>query len=126
MPGTGAVKHHVYFGANLDAVTQGATEADKGELAETTFAPGTLEPLATDYWRVDEVLSAGVKTGAVWSFTTTLGVDDFESYMDAEGGRIYETWIDGWTNGTGSHGRVRASPLCRAEDRPLGQAVDAP
>jgi hypothetical protein len=102
MPGTGAVKHHVYFGANLEAVTQGAADVDKGEVAETTFAPGTLEPLATYYWRVDEVLSAGVKTGAVWSFTTTLAVDDFESYTDAEGSRIYETWIDGWTNGTGS------------------------
>jgi hypothetical protein len=29
-------------------------------------------------------------------------VDDFESYTDDEGSRIYETWIDGWTNGTGS------------------------
>jgi hypothetical protein len=29
-------------------------------------------------------------------------VDDFESYTDDEGGRIYEIWIDGWTNGTGS------------------------
>jgi hypothetical protein len=29
-------------------------------------------------------------------------VDDFESYTDDEGGRIYETWIDGWTNSTGS------------------------
>jgi hypothetical protein len=96
------VKHHVYFGANLEAVTQGAAEADKGELAETAFAPGALEPLATYYWRVDEVLSTGAKTGVVWSFTTTLAVDDFESYTDDEGSRIYETWIDGWTNGTGS------------------------
>jgi hypothetical protein len=102
MPGVGAVKHHVYFGTNLDAVTQGAAEADKGELAATAFAPGTLESLQTYYWRVDEVLTAGVKTGPVWSFTTTLPVDDFESYTDDEGSRIYETWIDGWTNGTGS------------------------
>jgi len=29
-------------------------------------------------------------------------VDDFESYTDKEGSRIYETWIDGWTNNTGS------------------------
>jgi regulation of enolase protein 1 (concanavalin A-like superfamily) len=29
-------------------------------------------------------------------------VDDFESYTDDEGSRIYETWTDGWTNGTGS------------------------
>jgi regulation of enolase protein 1 (concanavalin A-like superfamily) len=31
-----------------------------------------------------------------------LIVDEFESYTDAEGSRIYETWVDGWTNGTGS------------------------
>jgi len=102
MPGTGAGKHHVYFGANLDAVTQGTAEADKGELAQTAFATGPLESLQTYYWRVDEVLAAGVKTGAVWSFTTTLSVDDFESYTDDEGSRIYETWTDGWTNNTGS------------------------
>ncbi len=29
-------------------------------------------------------------------------MDDFESYTNDEGGRIYETWIDGWTNGTGA------------------------
>jgi len=33
---------------------------------------------------------------------TFLAVDDFEAYTDEEGGRIYETWIDGWTNSTGS------------------------
>jgi Concanavalin A-like lectin/glucanases superfamily len=31
-----------------------------------------------------------------------LIVDDFESYTDELGSRIYETWIDGWDNGTGS------------------------
>jgi len=104
MPGQGATKHQVFFGDNLDAVTQGATGTDKGALAfaETTFAPGALEGLTTYYWRVDEILAGGTKTGSVWSFTTYLSVDDFESYTDDEGSRIYETWVDGWTNGTGS------------------------
>jgi hypothetical protein len=104
MPGQGAVKHQVFFGDDLDAVTQGAADTDKGTLAlaETTFAPGALEALTTYYWRVDEILTNGTKTGPVWSFTTYLTVDDFESYTDDEGSRIYETWIDGWTNGTGS------------------------
>ena len=31
-----------------------------------------------------------------------LIVDDMESYTDDEGNRIYETWVDGWTNSTGS------------------------
>jgi hypothetical protein len=62
-----------------------------------------LESLTTYYWRVDETVVGGaVKTGPVWSFTTCLPVDDFESYTDDEGSRIYETWVDGWTNGTGS------------------------
>jgi hypothetical protein len=41
-----------------------------------------------------------VQPGSTWSFSTFLPIDDFESYTDEEGQRIYETWIDGWTNGT--------------------------
>jgi hypothetical protein len=50
------------------------------------------------------VAGGSVKTGAVWKFTTHLPVDDFENYNDEEGKgtRIYESWIDGWTNKTGS------------------------
>jgi len=84
---------------------QGAAGTDKGTKATTdaTFTPGTLESLATYYWRVDEVLTGNaVKTGPVWKFTTASPVDDFESYTDNEGSRIYETWIDGYTNNTGS------------------------
>jgi hypothetical protein len=101
MPGQSAVKHQVFFGDNLDAVTQGAADTDKGTLAlaETTFAPGALDGLTTYYWRVDEVLSSGTKTGPVWSFTTYLSVDDFESYTDELGSAIFDTWIDGLTNG---------------------------
>ena len=99
LPGQGAIQHHVYFGTSLDAVTQAAADVDKGVLAETTFAPGALESTTTYYWRVDEDVAGGaVKTGAVWSFTTCLPVDDFESYTDEEGGRIFDAWIDGWTN----------------------------
>ncbi|MCU0914144.1 MAG: hypothetical protein MUC88_06235 [Planctomycetes bacterium] len=102
-PGLGVIKHHVYFGNSLDAVTQGAAGTDKGETPDPTFKPTALEPVTTYYWRVDEIgLGGAVKTGPVWSFTTYLPVDDFESYTDNEGGRIYETWIDGWTNNTGS------------------------
>jgi hypothetical protein len=103
MPGQAATKHQVFFGDSLDAVTQGATGTDKGTLAlaETTFAPGPLEGLTTYYWRVDEILTSGTKTGPVWSFTTCLSVDDFESYTDdlAAKTTIFDTWIDGLTNG---------------------------
>jgi hypothetical protein len=103
LPGQGAVKHTVYFSDSLDAVTQGAAAANKGTLAlaDATFAPGALESLKTYYWRVDETLASGTKTGPVWSFTTFLSVDDFESYTDdlAAKTTIFDTWIDGYANG---------------------------
>jgi len=107
MPGAGATKHHLYFSDSLEAVTQGTAAADKGELelAATTFAPGELAAVTTYYWRVDEILAdQTLRAGPVWKFTTFLGVDDFESYNDDEGTgtRIYETWVDGWTNNNGA------------------------
>jgi hypothetical protein len=107
MPGSGAAQHHLYFGDDPDAVSQGAAEVDKGvlELDTTTFAPGELTDVTRFYWRVDEILAdQTVRSGPVWSFTTFLSVDDFESYNDDEdqGTRIYETWIDGWSNNNGS------------------------
>jgi hypothetical protein len=96
-PGRGAIKHHMYFGDSLDAVTQGTTAADKGEILEATFAPPALDGVTTYYWRVDEIgVGDVVKTGSVWSFTTCILVDDFESYTDEVGSRIFQTWIDGW------------------------------
>ena len=84
--------------------------------------------MTTYYWRVDEILVDGkVQAGPVWSFTTCLPVDDFESYTDDLGGAIFDTWIDGLTNGlSGStvgnstapfaeqtvvHGGLQAMPL---------------
>ncbi len=112
LPGQTTIKHHVYFGASADAVGQGAAATDKGELADPNFKPGTLESLTTYYWRVDETIAGGtVKTGPVWKFTTCLSVDDFEAYTDEEGSRIYETWVDGWTNGTGSTAGNATAPF---------------
>jgi hypothetical protein len=99
-PGKGAVEHRLYFGNSLEAVQQGAAGTDKGKLKDPTFAPGLLEPLTTYYWRVDEIGAGGaVEKGQVWAFTTFLPVDDFESYTNNAGSAIYETWIDGFTNG---------------------------
>ncbi len=100
--GTNALTHHLYFGDNLDAVKQGATGVDKGVLTETTFTPGELQPATTYYWRVDEIGPGDVvKAGGVWSFTTVVPVDDFESYTDDLDAKttIFDTWIDGLTNG---------------------------
>jgi hypothetical protein len=97
MPGVGATGHHVYFADDPNAVAAGAAETDQGkfEEADTAFTPGTLDSLTTYFWRVDETVPGGAKTGPVWSFTTCLPIEDFESYTDDEGNRIYETWVDG-------------------------------
>jgi hypothetical protein len=102
-PGQAALKHHVYFSDSLDAVQQRAAGADKGEVTDPTFSPGALAGATTYFWAVDELIAGGdTKAGPVWTFTTYLPVDDFEGYTDDEGSRIYETWVDGWTNNTGS------------------------
>jgi len=69
-PGSGAKLHYVYFGDNLDEVTNATGAAQQ---AATTFAPGTLEMGKTYYWRVDEFDVIETHTGDVWSFTTTDG-----------------------------------------------------
>jgi len=97
--GLAAVQHHVYFGGDPEAVGQGAPETDKGvwEPADANFAPGVLDPVTTYFWRVDEVqFDQSVNTGPVWTFTTCLPVDDFESYTDEVGQRVFQTWIDGF------------------------------
>jgi regulation of enolase protein 1 (concanavalin A-like superfamily) len=108
--GDSAAKHDVYFGteaaAVADANTSDATGVYRSRISATSFTPAEDLPWGQKYfWRVDEVNTDGTVTpGKVWSFTVVdyLIVDDFESYNDLEGSRIYETWIDGWTNGTGS------------------------
>jgi hypothetical protein len=100
--GQNATKHHLYLSDSLDAVTQGAASADKGEMEETTYAPKDLLGATTYYWRVDELTPGSpARAGAVWSFTTFILVDDFESYTDdlAAKTTIFDTWIDGLTNG---------------------------
>ena len=72
--------------------------------AGVTFDAGALEWNKTYYWRVDEINAADPESpwkGNVWSFTTAdfIAVEDFESYTDVEGSRIYEAWIDGMTDG---------------------------
>jgi hypothetical protein len=86
-PGQAATKHHVYFSDTLDTVQQRAAGADKGEVADATFAPGALAGATMYFWAVDElVVSGGTKAGPVWSFSTYLSVDDFEATDDEAAG----------------------------------------
>ncbi len=99
LPGQSAVEHHVYFSDSFADVNDGTPAGDKGTLETPAFTPDGLDPAATYYWRVDELVAGGgVKTGPVWTFMTHLPIDDFESYTDDEGGRIYQTWIDGYAD----------------------------
>ncbi len=114
LPGQAAVKHHVYFSDTRDAVEQRAAGADKGEVADATFTPGNLANATAYFWAVDEVIATGgTKAGPVWTFTTYLPVDDFESYNDEpdKGTRLYETWVDGLTNGTGALAGYMTAPF---------------
>lgn len=100
--GREAVSSEVYLSTDPNAL----------ELTDTTSAttvdPGALDLATTYYWRIDEVNNAeAISTweGATWSFSTEafIVVEDFESYTDDEGSRIYETWIDGYEiDGNGS------------------------
>jgi hypothetical protein len=106
-----AVEHDVYFGRDEAAVRE-ATASTGGiyrgrqalDMTHYVIPEQPLEWEGTYYWRVDEINVDGTVTkGKVWGFETAdyLIVDDFEDYND-EDNRIYDTWIDGWDNGTGS------------------------
>ena len=102
--GRGAVTHEVYLSSDFEAVSEGI--ALVGTVAESSHAASDLEFGNVYYWKVTEVNEAApiaAWDSAVWSFTTQqyAGVEDFEAYDD-EDNRIYETWLDGWVNETGS------------------------
>ena len=110
--GATAARHDVYFGTDLKAVQAAGTGSPEylGRQSATSFdLAGYVAFGGGDYfWRIDEVEADGttIHTGDAWKFTVPgyLLVDDFEAYNDEEdqGTRIYETWIDGIVNGTGS------------------------
>jgi hypothetical protein len=97
-PGREGGSHKVFFGADSSAIANGTAAAQT--VTDPVFDPGLLNFGTTYYWRVDEVVSPVTYPGDVWSFTTQeFGViDDFEAY-DEDQNRIYQTWIDGMTDG---------------------------
>jgi hypothetical protein len=107
-PGREAESHKVHLGTDKNAMTLAGT------VAEHSYTPAALNVGTTYFWKIDEVGAAGTYEGNVWSFATEdfIAVDDFESYTDAEGSRIYEFWIDGLTTGTsGSVVGYNAAPF---------------
>jgi len=96
LPGQGAYRHHVYFSDNEAAVADRTEDAEIGIWKDPNYAPDALQPISTYYWCVDEVKADDtVVAGEVWSFTTILPVDDFESYTNEVGERVFEAWVDG-------------------------------
>jgi hypothetical protein len=113
--GDDAVQHDVYFGEDANAVAAadpGSAQVYGSRQGSDVLAydVGTLDWNKTYYWRIDEVNDAEANSpwkGRVWSFTTAdfVVVDDFEGYTDdmAAGDAIFQTWIDGLENDTGSY-----------------------
>jgi concanavalin A-like lectin/glucanase superfamily protein/F5/8 type C domain-containing protein len=102
--GREAVSHEVYLSTDAQAVADGTALIDSVDVSSSNS--GTLDFGAMYYWKVDEVNETeaiALWEGDLWSFTTEeYGViEDFEAYNDDEN-RIYDTWIDGWANETGS------------------------
>ena len=123
-PGRDVTSQKVYFGTDKAAVANGTATAQT--VTSHGFAPGALDFGTTYYWKVDEVGTA-TYPGSVWSFTTQeyAAVDDFESYADDEGSRIYETWVDGWTNSTGSVVGYLQAPFAETDHHSRRQAGHA-
>ncbi|MEN6336319.1 MAG: LamG-like jellyroll fold domain-containing protein [Phycisphaerales bacterium] len=94
-PGREATSHKVFFGADSAAVAAGAASA--GTVTDRAFTPAPMTFGTKYFWKVDEVGDAGTYAGDIWSFTAQefASLDDFESYTDDEGSRIYEFWLDG-------------------------------
>ncbi|MGE5293878.1 MAG: LamG-like jellyroll fold domain-containing protein [Solirubrobacterales bacterium] len=110
-PGRDVTSHKVYVGTDSAAVADGTAAAET--VTSHSYTPAGLM-LGTQYfWKVDEVGAGGTYAGDVWSFTTEefAVVDDFESYDDEES-RIYDTWVDGLTDGaSGSQVGYNESPF---------------
>jgi len=126
-PGREATSHKVFFGTDADAVAAGT--ASSQTVTDHSFTPPTMNFGTEYFWKVNEVGDTGTYEGDIWSFVSQeyAAIDDFEGYTDDEGTRIYESWIDGVTNGqSGStvgymespfaektvvHGGLQAMPL---------------
>jgi hypothetical protein len=103
-PGLEAAQHDVHFGTDRTAVEDANTfdvaGMYRGRQSAASYAiPEALEWGRTYCWRIDEYNNdASITKGRIWNFTVAedyLIVDDFESYTDEPGERVFQTWLDG-------------------------------
>jgi len=108
--GLGAKLHYVYFGDNLETVSNATVGTPAG--AATFTPPGPLAKGKTYYWRVDEFDAAATHKGDVWSFTTLPDVPVSDPSLvgwwtlDEGEGTIAVDW-----SGNGKHGAFQGDPL---------------
>jgi concanavalin A-like lectin/glucanase superfamily protein/F5/8 type C domain-containing protein len=99
-PGREAASHAVYLDIAPDALALAETVTDN------SYAPAELAFGTAYSWKIDEVNEAEVPSvweGDLWTFSTLefAVIEDFERYDDEEN-TIFDTWIDGFVNDTGS------------------------
>jgi hypothetical protein len=103
LAGDWADQHDVYFGTDINAVTDADTSDTTGiyrsRQDDTNFTPaeGVEWGAGPYYWRIDEYNTDGtISKGKVWQFTVAdfILVDDFENY-DAGDNQIWHAWKDG-------------------------------
>ena len=101
--GRNAASHEVHLGTDPEVLTLADT------VGSPTFAPDGIEFGSTYYWQIVEVNEADTVTawpGDVWTFSTQeyALIDGFETYNDDLEAKttIFDTWLDGWVNDTGS------------------------
>jgi len=117
--GREAALHEVYLSTDETAVVDGTALVDTVDTA--SYATEPLDLGTMYYWKIDEVNEADAVAsweGSVWSFMTQeyATIDDFESYTEDEGGRVFDVWIDGWTNETGSVVGYLDAPFVERKD----------
>jgi len=103
--GREAASHKVFLSVDEQAVIDETVSAVSipADSSYANYATGPLELGQSYYWKVNEVNEAETPAtwqGNVWSFSTQehLVVEDFEDYNDFEPDRIFDTWIDGWSD----------------------------
>ncbi len=108
-PGREAVSHEVHLSTDAGAVTAG--EALVATVSTPSYDTTALDLLMGEkyYWLVNEVNEAATPStwsSVVWDFNTPdfVVVDDFESYNDDDGTRVFDAWVDGF--GIGDNGAL--------------------
>jgi len=102
--GREAAVHEILLSTDEAAVADGTAPVHTVETS--SYAPADLMFGSVYYWKVNEVNEAEaipMWEGETWNFTTQefAWIDGFEDYDD-EDNAIFDTWIDGFVNETGS------------------------